>query len=236
MNKQEWLLNQIAQFPELSARELASYLNDKVLVDNPTPIGQVPVVPTLEEVSDKVTDTEVFEIGETEAYKRILDALNQNRPDWIVGNLTTLKRGLKLSQESYDAILVLLQRTELDPNYQEQILISPAELAGYGVILVSDVVMPNAVFSTSGFLGDGTQLTFINNLNSAMLTAGFTLLDSYTNTGLYRVWNFNTGGTQTYKDLILEFGFSNTSVRLHTQRIFKLGHIHKDRKQRKFFL
>jgi hypothetical protein len=139
MNKQEWLLNQIAQFPELSARELASYLNDKVLVDNPTPIGQVPVVPTLEEVSDKVTDNEVFEIGETEAYKRILDALNQDRPDWIVGNLTTLKRGLKLSQESYDTILVLLQRTELDPNYQEQILISPAELAGYGVILVSDV-------------------------------------------------------------------------------------------------
>ena len=139
MNKQQWLLNQIAQFPELPARELASYLNDKVLVDNPTPIGQVPVVPTLEEVSDKVTDNEVFEIGETEAYKRILDALNQNRPDWIVNNLTTLKRGGKLSQESFDAILVLLQRTELDPNYQEQILISPAELAGYGVILVSDV-------------------------------------------------------------------------------------------------
>ena len=139
MNKQEWLLIQIAQFPELSARELASYLNDKVLVDNPTPIGQVPVVPTLEEVSSKVADNEVFVIGETEAYKRILDALNQNRPDWIVGNLTTLKRGLKLSQESYDAILVLLQSTELDPNYQEQILISPAELAGYGVILVSDV-------------------------------------------------------------------------------------------------
>jgi hypothetical protein len=139
MTKQEWLLNQIAQFPELSARELASYLNDKVLVDNPTPIGQVPVVPTLEEVSAKVADNEVFVIGETEAYKRILDALNQNRPDWIVGNLTTLKRGLKLSQESYDVILVLLERTELDPNYQEQILISPAELAGYGVILVSDV-------------------------------------------------------------------------------------------------
>jgi hypothetical protein len=139
MNKQEWLLSQIALFPNLSARELASYLNDKQLINNPTPIGQVPVVPTLEEVSSKVADNEVFVIGETEAYKRILDALNQNRPDWIVGNLTTLKRGLKLSQESYDIILVLLQRTELDPNYQAQILISPAELAGYGLILVSDV-------------------------------------------------------------------------------------------------
>jgi hypothetical protein len=139
MNKQEWLLSQIALFPNLSARELASYLNDKQLINNPTPIGQVPVVPTLEEVSVKVADNEVFVIGETEAYKRILDALNQNRTDWIVGNLTTLKRGLKLSQESYDTILVLLQRTELDPNYQEQILISPAELAGFGVILVSDL-------------------------------------------------------------------------------------------------
>jgi hypothetical protein len=139
MTKQKWLLNQIAQFPELSARELASYLNDKVLVDNPTPIGQVPVVPTLEEVSAKVADNEVFEIGETEAYKRILDALNQNRLDWIVGNLTTLKRGGKLSQESFDAILVLLQRTELDPNYQEQILISPAELAGYEVVSVNEI-------------------------------------------------------------------------------------------------
>jgi hypothetical protein len=139
MNKQQWLLNQIAQFPELSARELVSKLNDKVLVNNPQPQQQVPVITTLEEVSDKVTDTEVFAIGETEAYKRILDAINQNRPDWIFGNLTTLKRGGKLSQESYDAILVLLQRTELDPNYQAQILISPAELAGFGVILVSEV-------------------------------------------------------------------------------------------------
>jgi predicted metal-dependent hydrolase len=93
----------------------------------------------LEEVSVKVADNEVFVIGETEAYKRILDALNQNRLDWIVGNLTTLKRGGKLSQESYDAILVLLQRTELDPNYQKQILISPAELAGYEVVSVNEI-------------------------------------------------------------------------------------------------
>ena len=139
MTKQEWLLNQIAQFPELSARELASYLNDKVLVDNPTPIGQVPIVPTLEEALAIVTDNEVLAIAESPVYDKILDALNQNRPDWIVNNLTTLKRGGKLSEVSFDAILVLLQRTELDPNYQSQILISPAELAGFGVILVSEV-------------------------------------------------------------------------------------------------
>jgi hypothetical protein len=139
MTKQEWLLSQIAQFPELSARELAAKLNDKVLVNNPVPIGQVPVTTTLEEVSAVVADNEVLAIAESPIYDKILDAINQNRLDWIVGNLTTLKRGGKLSQESYDAILALLQRTELDPNYQAQILISPAELAGYGAILVSDV-------------------------------------------------------------------------------------------------
>ena len=139
MTKQEWLLNQIAQFPELSARELASYLNDKVLVDNPQPQQQVPVITTLEEALAIVKDNEVLAIAESPVYDKILDAINQNRPDWIFGNLTTLKRGGKLSQESYDAILVLLQRTDLDPNYQKQILISPAELAGYGVILVSEV-------------------------------------------------------------------------------------------------
>ena len=139
MNKQEWLLIQIAQFSELSARELASKLNDKVLVDNSQPQQQVPVITTLEEVSDKVTDPEVLAIAESHIYERILDAINQNRLDWIVNNLTTLKRGGKLSEVSFDAILVLLQRTELDPDYQSQILISPAELAGYGVILVSEI-------------------------------------------------------------------------------------------------
>ena len=139
MNKQEWLLNQISQFPELSARELASYLNDKVLVDNPQSQQQVPVITTLDEVSAKVTDNEVLAVAESSVYNRILDAINQNRPDWIIGNLTTLRRGGKLSQVSFDAILVLLQRTELDPNYQAQILISPAELAGFDIVLVSDV-------------------------------------------------------------------------------------------------
>jgi hypothetical protein len=139
MTKQTWLLSQIALNPELSARELASKLNDKVLVDNPVPIGQIPVLTTLEEVSAVVADNEILAIAESPIYDKILDAINQNRFDWIVGNLNTLKRGGKLSQASYDAILVLLQRTQLDPNYQAQVLISPAELAGYGAILVSDV-------------------------------------------------------------------------------------------------
>ena len=139
MTKQQWLITQIEQFPQLSARELVSYLNDKVLVNNPVLIGQIPVLTTLEEVSDVVTDDEVLAIAESPVYNKILDAINQNRLDWIVGNLTTLKRGGKLSQASFDAIIALLQRTQPDPNYQEQKSIIPAELAGYDFVLVSDV-------------------------------------------------------------------------------------------------
>jgi hypothetical protein len=72
--------------------------------------------------------------------------------------------------------------------------------------------MPNAVINVSSFLGDGTQSFFLGQINTAMLSVGFTLLDSYTAGGGYRVWNFNTGGNFTYSNLCLEFGFSNTTT------------------------
>jgi hypothetical protein len=71
--------------------------------------------------------------------------------------------------------------------------------------------MPNAVINVSSFLGDGTQGFFLAQINTAMHSAGFTLLDSYTAGGGYRVWNFNTGNS-TYSNLYLEFGFSNTTT------------------------
>ncbi|MFM5947198.1 MAG: hypothetical protein ACKO9G_28215, partial [Dolichospermum sp.] len=50
-------------------------------------------------------------------------------------------------------------------------------------------------------------------ISSAMITAGFSLLKSYTaGNGNFRVFNFNTGGAQTYANLIVEFGFTNDST------------------------
>ncbi|MFM5945762.1 MAG: hypothetical protein ACKO9G_20765, partial [Dolichospermum sp.] len=71
--------------------------------------------------------------------------------------------------------------------------------------------MPNAVISIASIQGNGSQETILNAINSAMITAGFSLLKSYTvgATQNYRVWNFNTSGTQTYANLIIEFGFTN---------------------------
>ncbi|MFM6272312.1 MAG: hypothetical protein ACKPFA_38390, partial [Dolichospermum sp.] len=73
--------------------------------------------------------------------------------------------------------------------------------------------MPNAVISIASIQGNGSQETILNAINSAMITAGFSLLKSYTaGNGNFRVWNFNTGGTQTYANLIVEFGFTNNST------------------------
>ena len=139
MTKQEWLLNQIAQFPELSARELASKLNDKVLVDNPLPQQQILLQPTLEEVLAIVKEEEKFPISETKTYDRILSAISQGRIDWIVVGLATLKAGNLLSEDSYNKLIQLLQQTQPDPNYQAQVSLSAAELAGYGIVLVNEV-------------------------------------------------------------------------------------------------
>ena len=139
MNKQEWLLTQIAQFPELSARELASKLNDKTLVDNPLPQQQILLQPTLEEVLALVTPEKQFPISETKTYDRILSAISQGRIDWIVVGLATLKAGKLLSEDSYNKLIQLLQQTQPDPNYQAQVSLSAAELAGYGIVLVNEV-------------------------------------------------------------------------------------------------
>ncbi|MFM6345791.1 MAG: hypothetical protein ACKPFK_11680, partial [Dolichospermum sp.] len=137
MNKQQWLLTQIAKFPELSARELASKLNDKVLVDNPLPQQQIPVLPTLEEALGIVTPEEQFAIAETWTYDRLLSSINQQRWDLVAVNLETLKNGKLLSEDSYGKIIALLQKTQPDPNYQAQVWLSPAENAGFKDVLVN---------------------------------------------------------------------------------------------------
>ena len=136
--KQEWLLTQIAQFPELSARELTSKLNDKVSVDNPEPQQRIPLSPTLEEVLAVVTPQEALQISETRTYDRILEAFNRQDTSTVITYLGVLKNGI-LSEDSHDKLIQLLQRTQPDPNYQAQINLSAAELAGYGFILVSEV-------------------------------------------------------------------------------------------------
>lgn len=123
-------LKQLLQTPEIQVllpaenpnfEAAAALINAVLMVPNPEPQQQVPVPPTLEAVLGLVTSQERFAIGETEAYKRILDAVAQNRfNDWVVENLITLLGGGIISQDSFDSIVAVLNTPNMipDPNYQ----------------------------------------------------------------------------------------------------------------------
>jgi hypothetical protein len=116
MTKQQWLLSQIAQFPELSARELTGKLNEKKLIPNPKPQEQIPIVPTLEDTIKIGINENTIKVVETKTYERFVESIQSRSIDFALTNLAILKEGELISEETFNAIFALLQRTEPDPN------------------------------------------------------------------------------------------------------------------------
>ena len=139
MTKQQWLLSQIAQFPELSARELTGKLNQKKLIPNPKPQEQIPITPTLEDIVSIGIDKNTINVVETKTYERFVESIQSRSIDFALANLMILKEGEKISPEIFNAIFALLQRTEPDPNYQPFVERSDAELAGFDVVYVHEI-------------------------------------------------------------------------------------------------
>lgn len=72
-------------------------------------------------------------------YDRILEAFNQRNTSNIISYLGVLKGGNVLSGSSYDKLINLLQKTQLDPDYQPKVLLSEAELARFDLVLVNEI-------------------------------------------------------------------------------------------------
>jgi hypothetical protein len=139
MTKQQWLLSQIAQFPELSARELTGKLNQKKLVPNPKPQEQIQVTPKLEDIIKIGIDENTIKVVETKTYERFVESIQSKSMDFALANLMILKEGELISGEIFNAIVALLQRTEPDPTYQLFVETSDAELAGFDVVYVHEI-------------------------------------------------------------------------------------------------
>ena len=139
MTKQQWLLSQIARFPELSARELTGKLNEKKLIPNPKPQEQIPITPTLEDIIKIGIDENTIKVVETKTYERFVESIQSRTIDFALANLVILKEGELISGETFNAIFALLQRTEPDPNYQSFVERSDAELAGFDVVYVHEI-------------------------------------------------------------------------------------------------
>lgn len=140
MNKQQWLLEQIAKFPGLSARELVAKLNQKEWIDNPTPQHPVPKIPTLKELRESVLFSESLEFLKLpEFMHRLEGAFERGILEDIEFYYQLAKESNLLSEDTKNKLDSLMNQTIPDPNWQAQLYISPAELAGFGVILVNEV-------------------------------------------------------------------------------------------------
>ena len=137
--KAEFINAQRLLYPTEPIASFTSILNTPVLVANPEPQATVQKVLTINEAFAVVPDAEAFDIGETKAYDRILDAFSQGRMDWVQDNIKTLVAKGIMTLPTAQALGELMAQTELDPDWQAQVMLSPASAAGFGVILTSDV-------------------------------------------------------------------------------------------------
>jgi hypothetical protein len=137
-----------AEYADLVATQnypaIKELLNNRLSITNPTPIGQVPKIPSIEEIIPLVGAGKVFAIAETETYNRVLEAIRAKRADWLIGNTTTLLDGGIINQNEHDLIVAKIQETELDPNYQSQI---PGQSIAdaLGIYPVSDIDVQGAL-------------------------------------------------------------------------------------------
>ena len=137
--KQQWILAQYNASTEKNIALFTSDLNTQSLVANPVAKATIPKKLTIEQAFALVPNVEAFPISETRTYDRLLDAFQQGRMDWVQDNITTLVNGGKMTLPTAQALGALMAQTELDPNWQPQIMASPTQLAGYGVIYCDEV-------------------------------------------------------------------------------------------------
>ena len=141
MTKSEWIREQYNASTEKNIALFTSALNTQTLVANPAARVTVPKQITIEQAFILVPNVETFPISETRTYDRLLDAFQRGRMDWVQDNITTLVNGGKMTLPTAQALGTLIAQTELDPNWEPQIIASPAQLAGYGLIQVNDIEM-----------------------------------------------------------------------------------------------
>ena len=132
-------------------------LNTPNLVPNPTPQGKIPKAVNLTVIVAGISDADVLTLN-TE-YSPIVAALIENINKGAIADVANLVRGLMasaLSQDAKDVISTNFQSIaasyqnpsqygDLDPNWQSQILATPAELAGFSPVTLQEWEEANAV-------------------------------------------------------------------------------------------
>lgn len=137
MTKIEWIKSQLIQGE--AASDAASRLNTPIEIDNPNSQEQVRVPIDMIELRSEIPDAEAFRVLESRIWDRITDALNVGDLITVNNHVKALLAGGLISQATVDKLSKFLSSAVLDPNWQPKISISPAQLAGYDLVLVSEI-------------------------------------------------------------------------------------------------
>lgn len=137
MNKTEWIKS--ALLPNESASVATSRLNTPSIIPNPVTRAQVSKPIDLIALRASIPDLEAFKVLSSPIWDRITVAIGQGDLVTISYHMAALLAGSLISPATVAIVAPLLQQTQLDPDWQATISISPAALAGFGVLLVGDV-------------------------------------------------------------------------------------------------
>jgi hypothetical protein len=152
MSKAQFIQAQKSLYPNEPIASFTSRLNTPSLVSNPTSQGKVPKQANLTLIINNLADADVLVLNTK--YAAIVSAIIENINKGQIADVANLIRSLSASElsqsaktvidESFQAIAASYQDPatygDLDPSWQAQLMLSPAQVAGFGVILTSEVV------------------------------------------------------------------------------------------------
>jgi hypothetical protein len=150
--KAQFIQAQRLLYPTEPIASFVSRLNTPSLVNNPTSQGKIPKQANLTLIINSLADADVLVLNTK--YAAIVSAIIENINKGQIADVANLIRSLSASElsqsaktvinESFQAIAASYQDPatygDLDPNWQAQLMLSPAQVAGFGTILTSEVV------------------------------------------------------------------------------------------------
>lgn len=147
MTKAEWIYSQLIK--DETASSMASRLNTPIEIDNPSPQAQVPKPINLVELRAEIPDLEAFRVLYSKLWDRITQALATDDLVTVNNHVLALLAGGVISEETVIKLGKYMSVTMPDPTWQARISISPAQLAGYGLVLVDEIqsAIDNAVIT-----------------------------------------------------------------------------------------
>ncbi len=141
--KAQFIQAQRLLYPIEPIASFTSRLNTPSLVNNPTERGTVPKPLSILEIASDLVANDRRLLQNQGSYNSLITNINKGDLLSIQADIQNLATTPQLSTEGVTVLneaLAASAETIPDPNWQAQLMLSPAQVAGFGTILTSEVV------------------------------------------------------------------------------------------------